>query len=64
MTQFWEAYLFLGIALASLLGLVFSVLHAWIEDRRRWRHIRPHYGSVYDATAGVSPRPNIRLVRP
>ena len=61
--KWWEIDVFLGIAIVSGVLLILSIMKAWLDDRRRWRHIQPHYGSVYDASACLEPRENVRGYR-
>lgn len=64
MRKYWEADVFLYLAILSGALLILSVVHAWIKDRQRWNNVRPHYGSVFDASERtVRPRANVRLVR-
>jgi hypothetical protein len=62
MTKGWELEVFAWIAIVSFAWILLLVGKAWWDDRRKWKQVKPHYGSQYDAS--TPPRPNIRLVRP
>lgn len=58
--HFWELFFWASVALACLVLLIISVVNEIMADRRKWRHVPRHMGSVYDATVRTEPRPNIR----
>lgn len=64
LNKYWEAKALASMLVALLIITVFSVVKAWIADRRRWRSVRPHYGSRYDASVRMDYRPNVRMMRP
>jgi heme/copper-type cytochrome/quinol oxidase subunit 2 len=64
MTHYWEFDILILFFLVMLLYVLGEFAYAWWRYRKRWKAVKPHYGSVYDASSQRQPRPNVRLIRP
>lgn len=62
MIEHWEIYFWFAVAGFVLLLIIVSAVHAWLDDRRRWRHVQRYYGKPYDASASAY-RPNVYVRR-
>ncbi len=62
MDHYWEFQVLTGLAALALAMLLGALIHAWVADWLRWRHVPRHTGSTYDASA-KDYRPNVDLRR-
>ena len=68
MTHYWELYALLYtsafVAICIVIYIIVELVPLAYTRHKQWKAVKPHYGSVYDASVrGDRARPNVDLRR-
>ena len=62
-THYWELDIWIGILILATVLLALDIARVWYRDHTKWKRVKPHYGSTYDATREYKPNVDLRRTR-